>query len=192
MLGTALGLWLAPAAAEWQYTRWGMSPAEVVAASNGKARLAKPDKATNTVFGSTGAEADYSEPPYSFRVVFNFRYDKLTQVTLHPVGKTDCTPIANGLIARLGPPAIDSLYTGITKYAWTNTARATDVTLLRVPEACAILYIQHGVVPARAPEGRERPEELGTGPSQQTPKAKHKGGATAAPSDSGSTAPSHL
>ena len=163
-----------PARAEWQYTHWGMSPAEVVAASDGKAHLAEPSKDTNTVFGTTGAEADYSEPPYSFRVVFNFRYDKLTQVTLHPIGKVDCTPIANGFIARFGPPAIDSLYTGVTKYAWTNTARATDITLLRVPETCAILYIQHGVVPARAPEGRSRPDELRPGPSQQTGKDKGK------------------
>src|SRR4051794_40308198 len=45
----------------WQYARWGMSPDQVVAASGGQAVLARQDSRTNTVFGSTAAEANYRQ-----------------------------------------------------------------------------------------------------------------------------------
>ena len=170
----------APARAAWEYTRWGMSPADVVTASHGRVQLAAPSRDTNSVFGSTGAKGTFSQanPPFTFDAYFLFRYDKLTQVSLHPQGKVDCTPIANKLIVRLGPPAIRSLDAGITSFFWSNAPGATDIWLLRLPETCQINYFQHGVVPARSPEGRGRPEDLaGRGPSQQKPaKAPPSGG----------------
>ena len=163
-----------PALADWQYAHWGMSPAAVVAASGGQAKLARPDKSTNTVFGSTGAEASFSQPPFTFRVIFNFRYDKLTQVTLHPLGKVDCSPIAAALTTRFGPPVVKSLYTDITSFFWSDTPGANDIRVLRLAETCAVIYVQHGVVPARAPQGRARPDELKPGPSQTPAKSSDR------------------
>jgi hypothetical protein len=160
----------APAAADWTYARWGMSAAQLVAASNGQAVLAKQDSKTNTVFGSTGAEARYSQPPFTFRVIFNFRYDKLTQVTLHPETKADCTPLINDLTRRFGPPEIKSLYTGITTFFWPDTATANDIRVFRVPDTCSISYVQHGVVPASAPQGRARIDSFKPGPAQDVEK----------------------
>jgi hypothetical protein len=154
----------------WQYAHWGMSPDQVVAASGGQAVLAKQDSKTNTVFGSTGAEANYSQPPFAFRVFFNFRYGKLTQVTLHPDPKADCTPLINDLTRRFGPPEIKSLYTGITTFYWPNTAVANDIRVFRVPETCSVSYSQHGLVPARAPQGRARFDSLNPGPRQDVEK----------------------
>ncbi len=154
----------------WRYARWGMSPDEVVAASGGQAVLAKQDSKTNTVFGSTGAAANYSQPPFTFRVFFNFRYGKLTQVTLHPDPKADCTPLINDLTRRFGPPEIKSLYTGITTFYWPNAPVANDVRVFRVPETCSISYSQHGLVAARAPQGRARFDSLNPGPRQDVEK----------------------
>jgi hypothetical protein len=170
LLGLLALLSAAPASADWTYARWGMSAAQVVAASSGQAQLAKQDSKTNTVFGSTGAEATYSQSPFTFRVIFNFRYDKLTQVTLHPQPKADCSPLVNELTRQFGPPEVKSLYTGITSFFWSNTATANDIRLLRVPATCSILYIQHGVVPARAPQGRARFDSLNPGPRQDIEK----------------------
>jgi len=161
-----------PALADWTYARWGMSPAQVVAASNGQARLAPPSKNTNTVYGTTGAEADYSQPPFDFAVTFGFRYDKLTQVTLHVKDGKDCTPLANDLIRKFGPPVIKSFYTDVTGLFWPDTATANDIRVLRTSSACSIIYIQHGVVAARSPEGRARFDNLSPGPSQRTKPAK--------------------
>jgi hypothetical protein len=172
ILGGAALIFASPALADWNYTRWGMSPAEVVAASKGQARLSKPNKDTNTVFGSTGAEGDYSQPPFDFHTVFLFRYDKLTQVTLHVKDGKDCTPLANDLIRRFGPPEIASLATDYTRFFWSNTPTANDIRVLRLPAACAIVYVQHGVVPARSPEGRARPDNFTPGPKQNPPQPK--------------------
>lgn len=160
----------AVAGSGWRYARWGMSPAEVVAASGGQAVLASQDSKTNTVFGSTGATANDSQPPFSFRVFFNFRYGKLTQVTLHPDPKADCTPLINDLTRRFGPPEIKSLYTGITTFYWPDTPIANDVRVFRVPETCSISYSQHGLVAARAPQGRARFDSLNPGPRQDVAK----------------------
>jgi hypothetical protein len=163
-----------PASADWTYARWGMSAAQLVAASNGEAVLARQDSKTNTVFGSTGAEARYSQPPFTFRVFFNFRYDKLTQVTLHPEPKADCTPLIDDLTRRFGPPGIKSLYTGITTFFWADTAGANDIRIFRVPDTCSISYVQHGVVPASAPQGRARIDSLNPGPAQDVEKKARK------------------
>ncbi len=154
----------------WRYARWGMSPAEVVAASGGEAVLARQSSDTNTVFGSTGAAANYSQPGFAFRVFFNFRYGKLTQVTLHPDPKADCTPLINDLTKRFGPPEVTALYTGITRFVWSDTPVANDIRVLRVPETCALTYVQHGVVAARAPQGRARFDSLNPGPRQDVEK----------------------
>ena len=156
----------AVAGSGWRYARWGMSPEQVVAASGGQAVLAEQDSKTNTVFGSTGAAASYSQPPFTFRVFFNFRYGKLTQVTLHPDPKADCTPLINDMTRRFGPPEIRSLYTGITTFSWPDAPIANDIRVFRVPETCSISYVQHGLVAARAPQGRARFDSLNAGPRQ--------------------------
>lgn len=140
----------APAVAGWQYARWGMSPAEVVAASNGAARLIKPSSDTNTVFGSAKADAQYRQDPFLFYVTFIFRYDKLTEVVMHEQGKRDCSPIMYGMLNRYGRlPVIKSANYDTTLFAWSNTPIATDIRLWMLPQGCGILYIQHGVVPAK-------------------------------------------
>jgi hypothetical protein len=155
-----LAAWASPAWADWRYARWGMSPAELVAASKGEAKLAAPNKNTNTIFGVTGADAVYKQGPYSFYVTFNFRYDKLTQVTLHQQTKLDCRPLVTELMGRFGLPRIDALGVGILRFFWANTPGANDIRVLQLPETCGILYVQHGVVPAKQREGgKTRPAD---------------------------------
>lgn len=73
-----------PAAADWQYTRWGMSPAEVIAASKGAAMSATADEqAKKRRDGWTpSAAADYTAGNLPFRAFFYFRNGKLDLVLL--------------------------------------------------------------------------------------------------------------
>jgi hypothetical protein len=70
-------LWLGritPAAADWQYTRWGMSPADVVAASHGAVHLIPPQRR----LGASGpdietrAEGSFTDGPLRLAVSFGF------------------------------------------------------------------------------------------------------------------------
>jgi len=74
-----IGLAPTPAKANWQYTTWGMTPDQVVAASNGAARLA-PEPRRLDQWRLTLATADYSADGFAFNVRFLFgREDRRLQ-----------------------------------------------------------------------------------------------------------------
>ena len=62
------------ALADWQYTRWGMSPKEVIAASKGAATETTLDQRKGG--GTKGTEAllqaPYTSGKFQFRAMFNF------------------------------------------------------------------------------------------------------------------------
>jgi hypothetical protein len=70
------------AKADWEYTKWGMSPQEVLAASNNLAKESsdlRPDSKGNV----TRLVAPYESGAFSFEAQFGFdAQDKLTSVTL--------------------------------------------------------------------------------------------------------------
>jgi hypothetical protein len=84
ILSIALG---ASAHADWQYTKWGMTPAEVAAASGGAVKVVRPsaesvaDKTSRTL---TECSGDYIVGKFHFYVVFSFDRQKhqLEEVTL--------------------------------------------------------------------------------------------------------------
>lgn len=67
---------VSPAHADWQYTKWGMSPEEVVAASNGKAHLVSDAEATkyfrSAEYVIALAKGDHSADGEKFSVTFDF------------------------------------------------------------------------------------------------------------------------
>jgi hypothetical protein len=66
--------------ADWQYTRWGMSPEQVAAASKGAAEVVKPKKKSDTI----ECRGTYSAGRFEFFVLFDFdpRSHGLQEVTL--------------------------------------------------------------------------------------------------------------
>ncbi len=94
----------APAAAHWQYTRWGMSPAQVMAASEGTAAAN-----TNRLLDAEGVKAELTAPykgaQLPFTAVFLFDdKDQLQDVTLEPASPGSCPVVLQMLTANHGTP----------------------------------------------------------------------------------------
>jgi hypothetical protein len=87
MMVLALGLSLAtPARADWEYARWGMSVAEVIAASRGRATKTTPLEQGPSLI-STGyflARAQHPAAGTQFDVKFYFKEGKLSAVAVSP------------------------------------------------------------------------------------------------------------
>ena len=73
-LAAALALWSAPASAHWEYTVWGMSERQVVAASNGAARALPEDRRREVPEArmTYSAQAQLETPTLTLDVVFAF------------------------------------------------------------------------------------------------------------------------
>lgn len=75
-----------PAHADWQYTRWGMSPAEVAAASEGQANLSGGEPGQKVTGYDIGAVGTYKAGEYNFESTFYFAKNKLSRVDLKLIG----------------------------------------------------------------------------------------------------------
>lgn len=120
----------APAAADWQYTRWGMTQQQVMAASKGAARQ-NPNLVADT--GTHRNErallaAPYSAGRLSFRAQFFFDngQQKLVKVRLVLTAGADCTDVRAELMNLYGQPL--SRAAGVV-VRWQDTKRRNTVTL---------------------------------------------------------------
>jgi hypothetical protein len=92
-----------PALADWQYTHWGMSVDEVIAASNGSAQEIKDRKGDRVrkmprlIVGTT------KEGETAFAVEFYFEDKKLRLIRYAPTGTMDCAAEEAFLLDRFGP-----------------------------------------------------------------------------------------
>ena len=71
-----------PALADWQYTKWGMSPAEVALASKGAASISNGQPGDRYAGAEIGAVGTYQSGDYSFDAVFYFVANKLADIRL--------------------------------------------------------------------------------------------------------------
>ena len=110
-----------PALADWQYTQWGMSPAEVQAASNGTA-VANQDRRLDADDLTAGLTAFYRGDKRPFTAVFLFDTGgKLSAVNLNPTDRISCDPIRQSLADHYGKPA------SVDQHGFGQTARWNDV-----------------------------------------------------------------
>lgn len=95
-----------PAFADWQYAKWGMTPAEVIEASGGKA-VTDDRPASNDQDGVIKLNASHSAGDYEFLALFKFdrKTDKLTTVQLLLHKPARCDALRDELIAKYGSPA---------------------------------------------------------------------------------------
>jgi hypothetical protein len=102
----------APARADWQFTKWGMTPAQVVKASKGTARSATPEETSASApVGSNEAVLAiipaYSSGDLQFLVRFYFdRSGKLCRVGLKLLSPDKGFDLQNALIGKYGKPTI--------------------------------------------------------------------------------------
>lgn len=84
-LALAIGL-VHPAMANWQFTKWGMTPEQVIAASGGKASMTSAENLRSRSAGSLTAKVEmpYSVGEFEFRADFSFdQNNQLAEVTLN-------------------------------------------------------------------------------------------------------------
>lgn len=95
-----------PARAEWAYTRWGMTPQEVVAASGGKAELLPANSRRDSMPLEPGATGTFNEGPLEIRTTFVFATKPGgLQCVAYGVGDhADDEAFKAALIKRYGPP----------------------------------------------------------------------------------------
>ena len=100
-------LLVAPAAyADWQYTRWGMTPEQVVAASNGKAELLPEAKRPRLPPLVTAALGNFDDGPLHLKTVFSFNIEHggLVCVSYGLRSSDQDKAFRATLISRYGPP----------------------------------------------------------------------------------------
>src|SRR5216684_2564277 len=86
----------APARADWQYTKWGMSPNELVRASAGKA-VPNTDTTHNRADAIAQLTSPYTTGGFSFVAYFLFERDKLVFVDLELTEGSRCADLYGGL-----------------------------------------------------------------------------------------------
>jgi hypothetical protein len=100
-------LLVAPAAhADWQYTRWGMTPAQVVAASKGKAELLPEAERPRLPPLVTAARGTFDDGPLRLKTVFSFNIENggLVCVSYGVRSNDEDKAFRTTLISRYGPP----------------------------------------------------------------------------------------
>ena len=149
---SALAFSALPAAANWQYTQWGMTPDEVRAASSA---VAHPnlDRALDAEDLRAALTAPYQGAAIPFTAVFLFDPEnKLQTVTLDPVGGIACPVIVQALSANHGAPE------GMADMVEAKTLRWDDV-----PHDNLVVYvdlgqgncaIQYSKLPPTRPDGK--------------------------------------
>lgn len=114
--------------ADWQYTKWGMTPDQVVAASGGKAVMILPDDklAKSDLQSKSKVRADYATNELSFRSYFEFGPSGLEAVRLKPIND-DAIYRANSLIESVyGKPIFDTTLWNPTRTCLTTQRKWRD------------------------------------------------------------------
>src|SRR5437016_5340228 len=96
-----------PSNADWQYTKWGMTPAEVLAASGGKAtESAIEEKEAGKKAVKLKSEHTAGQYSFDVRFVFNRKTNALLRVDLELRNPSadNCGSLHGALFARYGIP----------------------------------------------------------------------------------------
>jgi len=139
--------------ADWQWTKWGINPEQVLSASDGKARLAteaetksKSIKQDDQIIRVAKAFAPYSldEMVFGSWFYFNPKTDGLTCVKLVPEKEGSLKALREKLEATYGPETSEShdkLFTGfwINKIVW---LKDDEITLEYGGRGTSVEYCQ--------------------------------------------------
>jgi hypothetical protein len=152
MLAAAL-LCLAPrAAANWEYTKWGMTPAQVVSASHGAVHLIRPEHR----LGPTGpdietrAEGVFTDGKLRLYVSFGFagHGGGLALVSYFVQDAAQNILLRDRLVRAYGPPA-PSGDTELGSGVWRHPGQ--DYIDLTISEESPAFVVQHPPAPPHGP-----------------------------------------
>ncbi|WP_237476887.1 hypothetical protein [Lichenibacterium dinghuense] len=141
-----------PARADWQYTRWGMTPDQVTAASNAAAQP-NPDRRLDADGLKAALTAPYQGAAIPFTAVFLFDPEnRLQVVTLDPVGGIACPVIVQALVANHGAPENDADPLRARTLRWDDADNDNLVVYADLGEgSCTIQYSR---LPPTRPDGK--------------------------------------
>ena len=129
------------ASAEWQYTEWGMTPQEVISASNGQVYLAESDPHREWEGVDIGAEGTYRSGDYTFDSVFFFSEGKLVSVKLDLDSERlteDAIKLRHSLYGAYGEPFNES-FGSMTIVTWNDTDKNNRLDLIAVGDLSVVL-----------------------------------------------------
>ena len=134
------------ASADWQYTRWGMSPAEVVAASQGRASPVRGRPGQRVFDLDLRATAAYAANSLTFVAEFFFTQGsgRLAAVKLVPTCEAMCDVLRSELEATYGEAEPQRFAFGMTQ-RWTdqdhgNRLLFADIAVRGTPRLCHVIY----------------------------------------------------
>lgn len=127
----AVGMAALPAQA-WEYGRWGMTPAELIAASGGAAKLmATPEpRSDGKLIAKAEAEAVLETVPVGAEFRFDPASDRLAEIALRAEGKERCVALIERMRARYGLPLSTARFGQISSFRWHDSARSARVIFL--------------------------------------------------------------
>ncbi len=144
-LGVILALFVGSTArADWQYTKWGMTPEEVVAASSEAARPATDEERQKAFIRTQPAREPlavgrYSGGVYDFKAVFYFENRALVEVRLTLAPYADPNGLWAALAGQYGEPIeAKQLDKGITAFKAKRWRDSTNKNLVTASESYGI------------------------------------------------------
>lgn len=145
LLAALTALIPATASADWQYTEWGMSPDEVIAASNGAVKAKSPREGERVFGADKKALGFYEAAGYTFESEFFFdAADRLQIVKLVLLDSSKCGDLKDTVQGLYGQPAERSDISWVwydhenqNKVRFTAVDLATDLS-------CFVLYTPIG------------------------------------------------
>lgn len=141
-----------PAAADWQYTQWGMVPAQVMAASGGVARN-NADRNLDVPGFTAELVAPFEGASLTVTAVFLFdAAHKLEYVTLHPIDRVACPVIVKALESHYGEPKGTVEMGPATTMRWDDDAG--DNLVVYSDLGGGDCTIQYSKLPLTRPDGK--------------------------------------
>ena len=152
LAASALACSSVPAAADWQYTQWGMTLDQVRAASGDAARP-NPDRALDAGSLKAALTAPYQGASLPFTAVFYFDpAGRLKLVALNPVGEIACPVIVQALGANHGMPEGEADMVHATTLRWDDVEN--DNLIVYQDLGHGNCTIQFSRLPPTSPNGK--------------------------------------
>jgi hypothetical protein len=143
-------LWAMPAYADWQYTKWGMTPEQVVDASGGSgSKIPLSQQGGKSRLGFTALLVGrYTLGDFSFDLDFQFAKTGLEMVAMEltPYSYDRCKRLENTMLSKYGSPFEgergDSLGPLNTRMVWHDRQGGNSVLFSNVREVkvCHVTY----------------------------------------------------
>ena len=137
---------------DWQYTRWGMTPAQVMAAS-AEAAHGNEDRGLDAAGMKAELVVPYQGASLRFTAVFLFDAgDRLEYVTLSPVGPVSCPIVVQALSATYGRPEGTADMVHATTMRWDDIEN--DNLVVYADVGGGNCTVQYSKLPTTRPDGK--------------------------------------